>query len=104
MNWNIYLQKKDKEYVLHLANGLFIKKDLNDPIEEAFFDVVEDDYYSDVTEVDFKKKTETLNIINKWIEKQTKGTFKNLLNSSKNPNMIINISVKRYMTQCSVLF
>ena len=51
-------------------------------MEEEFHDVVEDDYYSEVTEVDFAK-SETVNIINKWVDEETNGTFKQVLKSGK---------------------
>ena len=52
-------------------------------IKKVFCDIIQDDYHSDATEVIFEIPELTAAMINKWISRHTKDSFKDLANSSE---------------------
>lgn len=74
------INKKDKKYKLHIANALWAQKDY--PFLDEYFKIAEEYYKGKVTNLDFKKDSETARvIINNWVEDQTNNKIKNLIPS-----------------------
>ncbi len=69
-----------------VTNGLFIKNDYKDLISNSFINNLLNDYDSDVIYDDFKNP----NIINKWVNKSTKGMIPKLLEQIE-PNFVLGI-------------
>ena len=74
------INKKDKKYKLHIANALWAQKDY--PFLDEYFKIVDEYYKGKVTNLDFKKNSESARVtINNWVEDQTSDKIKNLIPS-----------------------
>ena len=64
-------------YTLRTANALWVQKDF--PISTEYLSIVRNYYGGDVVKVDFKNNPSGANqMINKWMDKQTKGKIKDI--------------------------
>ncbi len=70
----------DKEYTLNTANALWTQKDYN--FLDDYLNFINNYYMGKATNVDFKNSEQSANIINEWVEKNTKGLIKDLLSAS----------------------
>lgn len=70
----------DKEYTLNTANALWIKEGY--PFLTEYLQFIENYYMGKSTEVDFTKSEEAANLINTWVEDNTGGKIKDLIDSS----------------------
>ena len=68
----------EAKYKLHMANSIWIKNDENFTVNKEFIDVNKTYFDAGVYEEDFDQKT--LKEINKWVEKNTDGMIKEILN------------------------
>jgi len=72
------INKKDKEYKLSTANSLWAQEDYQ--FLDDYFDVVEEYYGGEITNLDFVKNTEKSRItINDWVEDKTNNKIKDLI-------------------------
>jgi len=72
------INKKDKPYTLKTANALWAQKDY--AFLDSYFSLVKQYYGGNVTNLDFKTKTEESRLtINRWVEKQTNNKIKDLI-------------------------
>ena len=74
-----YLNKND-EYNISTANALWIKENLQ--LLQDYLDVIQTYYGGNATEVDFSNPSEAADIINQWVENNTNGLIKDLIQSS----------------------
>ena len=70
------MKKEDKNFTLNLANAIWIQE--NFPVGQAFIDNNQDFFNAQIANIDFSKKEEAKETINRWAEKETKGTIKEL--------------------------
>lgn len=79
------INKEDKSYQLTTANSLWAQE--NYPFKENYFEVVDEYYSGNVTNLDFKTETEKSRVtINNWVEEKTNDKIKELL--PKTPQVI----------------
>ncbi|SNR75443.1 serpin family protein [Desulfurobacterium atlanticum] len=77
------IEEKKSDENLKLFNGIYIQKGFK--LKGNFLKTVTNFYQPEIKQVDFKNKTErikTVNLINRDVEKTTKGKIKNLLKPS----------------------
>ena len=74
--WYKYDTDKSGDY-LHLANAIFIKDDPELTVKESFIKAVEKWYETDIVVTDFNEHA--LNSINQYVEDNTNGMVKNIL-------------------------
>src|SRR3989344_1010684 len=75
---NDEINKKDKEYSLHVANALWAQKDFE--FRKDYFDLVEKYYGGSATNLDFYKDPESSRlVINDWVEEKTNDKIKDLI-------------------------
>jgi len=71
------LNKEDSDYSISTANALWVQE--NFKLLSEYFSVIQDYYGGDATEVDFGNPSEAANIINQWVEDNTNGLIKDLI-------------------------
>ncbi|RZC40086.1 Serpin domain containing protein, partial [Asbolus verrucosus] len=71
--------KETKNYALHSANKMYVKKDFE--IREEFKTAATEIYQADLEDIDFIKNIEAARIMNKWVEEQTNNKIQNLINA-----------------------
>jgi serpin B len=69
-----------KEYTLSTANALWIKE--NYPFSEEYLNFIENYYMGKATEMDYSDPVAAAKIINEWVENNTNGKIKDLIQSS----------------------
>ena len=65
-------------YELRIGNRIWSQ--VGYPLQRAFLETVATHYQSGVEQTDFSQSQETCEVMNRWIEKQTGGLIKNLVN------------------------
>jgi serpin B len=70
---------KNNEYNISTANSLWIKENLQ--LLQYYLDVIQTYYGGNATEVDFSNPSQTANKINQWVENNTNGLIKDLIQS-----------------------
>ncbi|CAD5210486.1 unnamed protein product [Bursaphelenchus okinawaensis] len=85
--WNKYFSSlltafnvKEKPYTLNSANKLFIKNGYD--LKEGFKKTMEEYFGSEYEELDFNNTVESVGTINKYVEDNTNGKIKDLLEAS----------------------
>jgi serpin B len=85
------LEAKDKPYVLHLANALWVQKDY--PLQPAFVSLIDQYYQGSFHQVDFIRQTDAARQeINQWVEKKTVQEIKDLIQKndlSQNTRLVL---------------
>lgn len=75
------INKKDKRYILNIANALWALKDYK--FLDDYFESVEKYYGGKVTNLDFANETEKSRLtINSWVERQTNNKIKDLISQN----------------------
>lgn len=69
----------DKEYTLNTANALWIQE--NYPFLQEYLSFIENYYMGKASEIDFSNAEQAAQLINHWVEENTKGKIKDLLSS-----------------------
>jgi serpin B len=71
------LNIKNIDYNISSANALWVKKNLQ--LLEEYLNIIREFYGGDATEVDYSNPSESVAIINQWVENQTNGLIKDLI-------------------------
>jgi serpin B len=74
------LLNQDKEYTLSTANALWIKEDY--PFLQSYLDYIDHYYMGKATPVNFTDASSAAEMINQWVEEQTKEKIKDLIAES----------------------
>lgn len=74
------LNQKQTGYKISTANAFWIKQ--NYPFLSEYIDLLQNYYMAEANELDFSKNVEAARIINTWIENQTNGKIKNMIDPS----------------------
>ncbi|HHY63900.1 MAG TPA: serpin family protein [Clostridiaceae bacterium] len=85
-NLFLYLKKVDKEIDLSIANSIWIKK--GEKINKDFIKNNEQKFNAKVSELDFSDPG-SVDVINKWISKETKGKIEKMLNPPIDPLVVM---------------
>jgi serpin B len=77
-NFHAALNNANKgSYALEMANKLYPKNDY--PLNKEYTDLVKKYFDADLNPLDFNKKTESANAINKWVSQVTRNKINNLI-------------------------
>lgn len=69
-------QNEDSTFSLNIANGLWTQKDLH--IEQAFLDLLANNYQTENQSIDFSQAQEAADLINSWVEEKTEGKIRDI--------------------------
>src|SRR6476620_6062116 len=78
INQQLTAGSKQGFYDLRIGNRIW--RQVGYPLQQAFLETVAAHYQSGVEQVDFSQSQETCQVMNRWIEEQTAGLIKNLVN------------------------
>jgi len=73
------LNQKQTGYKINTANAFWIQQ--NYPFLPDYINILENYYMAEANELDFSKNVEAARIINSWIENQTNGKIKDMIDS-----------------------
>jgi serpin B len=73
------LNQKQTGYKINTANAFWVQQ--NYPFLPDYINILENYYMAEANELDFSKNVEAAKIINSWIENQTNGKIKDMIDS-----------------------
>jgi len=85
------INRPNKNYKLHTANAIWPSDTF--PFFQEYFDVIDNFYGGEVTEMDYNRPEEAAETINDWVEDKTEDKIKDIVDSS-----VINTNVKMVLT------
>lgn len=82
------LTHADPKVELSIANSIWAKNEKSLKFQEAFLKTIKDFYKAETASVDFGDP-KTVDKINKWVDKQTKGKIDSIVKAPMDPNVIM---------------
>jgi len=77
--------KKEKDIILNIANGLFLRKKINNEkikFKKNFLSINKNYYESEIKRLDFDDQ-KTIEIINNWVKEKTEGKIERIIDKIK---------------------